>query len=152
MSAPSHKGASSRKGIKVKSLSLQEKVKVLARIDAGASLGAVCAEFDIKSNTFYDIKKNKEKIRGHAHTLDDTSTSNTPGKRIKLDKTVLLDASDDPKIGRIIRSESDVKDLQGDLDRLNEWVVRWQMEFNIDKCRVMIVGNLEGKILTTDTT
>ena len=48
--------------------------------------------------------------------------------------------ADDSKIGRIIRSESDVKDLQGDLDRLNEWVVRWQMEFDIDKCRVMNVG------------
>ena len=51
------------------------------------------------------------------------------------------------KIGKIIRSESDVKDLQGDLDKLNEWVVRWQMEFDIDKCRV-----LTGKILTTSTT
>ena len=30
------------------------------------------------------------------------------------------------KIGRIIRSQSDVKDLQRDLGRLNEWVVRWQ--------------------------
>ncbi|KAG0718734.1 putative caffeoyl-CoA O-methyltransferase 1 [Chionoecetes opilio] len=34
-------------------LSLQEKVKVLARMDAGASMGAICAEFDIKSSTFY---------------------------------------------------------------------------------------------------
>ena len=31
--------------------------------------------------------------------------------------------SNDSKIGRTIKSESDVKDLQGDLDRLNEWVV-----------------------------
>ena len=50
--------------------------------------------------------------------------------------------TDDSKISRIIiiRSESDVKDLQGDLDRLNEWVVRWQMNFNVDKCKVMNVG------------
>ncbi|KAG0728434.1 hypothetical protein GWK47_032467 [Chionoecetes opilio] len=34
-------------------LSLQEKVKVLARMDAGASMRAICAEFDIKSSTFY---------------------------------------------------------------------------------------------------
>ena len=59
---------------------------------------------------------------------------------------------DDSKIGRINRSQSDVKDLQGDLGRLIEWVVRWQMEFNHDKCKVMDVGNLEGKILTTGTT
>ena len=32
--------------------------------------------------------------------------------------------TDDSKIDRIIRSESDIKYLQGDLDRLNEWVVR----------------------------
>ena len=32
--------------------------------------------------------------------------------------------ADDSKIGRIIKSKSDVKDLQGDLDRLNEWVVK----------------------------
>ncbi|KAG0711888.1 hypothetical protein GWK47_019634 [Chionoecetes opilio] len=43
----------SRKGMKLKSLSLQEKVKVLARMDAGASMRAICAEFDIKSSTFY---------------------------------------------------------------------------------------------------
>ena len=30
--------------------------------------------------------------------------------------------------------------MQGDLDRLNEWVVKWQMDFNIDKCKVMNVG------------
>ncbi|KAG0717344.1 putative inorganic phosphate cotransporter [Chionoecetes opilio] len=52
MSAPSRKGVSSRKGMKLKSLSLQEKVKVLARMDAGASMRAICAEFDIKSSTF----------------------------------------------------------------------------------------------------
>ena len=39
-----------------------------------------------------------------------------------------------------------------DLDWLNKWVVRWQMEFNHDKCRVINVGNLEGKILTTGST
>ena len=61
--------------------------------------------------------------------------------------------TDDSKIGRNFRSQSDVNnDLQGDLDWLDEWVVRWQMECNIDKCRVMNVGNLEGEILTTGTT
>ncbi|KAG0730350.1 putative OPA3-like protein CG13603 [Chionoecetes opilio] len=53
MSAPSRKSVSSRKGMKLKSLSLQERVKVLARMDAGASMCAICAEFDIKSSTFY---------------------------------------------------------------------------------------------------
>ena len=48
--------------------------------------------------------------------------------------------TDDSMIGTIIGSESDVKDLQGDLDRLNECVIRWQLDFNHDKCRVMNVG------------
>ena len=59
-----------------------------------------------------------------------------------LDSGISSDISkfaDDFKIGRIIRSESDIKDLQGDLDRLNEWVVKWQMEFNINNCTVMNV-------------
>ncbi|KAG0711776.1 hypothetical protein GWK47_019925 [Chionoecetes opilio] len=41
MSAPSRKGVSSRKGMELKSLSLQEKVKVLARMDASASMRAI---------------------------------------------------------------------------------------------------------------
>ncbi|KAG0724432.1 BTB/POZ domain-containing protein 2 [Chionoecetes opilio] len=38
MSAPSRKSVSSRKGMKLKSLSLQEKVQVLARMDAVSEL------------------------------------------------------------------------------------------------------------------
>ena len=48
--------------------------------------------------------------------------------------------ADDSKIGRIIKSKSDVKELHGDLDWLNEWVVKWQMDFNIDKCKVINIG------------
>ena len=60
-----------------------------------------------------------------------------------LDSGISSDISkfaDDSKIDKIIRSESDVKDVQGYLDRLNKWVVRWQMEFNIDKCRIINAG------------
>ena len=60
-----------------------------------------------------------------------------------LDNGISSDISkvaDDSKIDRIIRLESDVKELQGDLDRLNEWMVKWQMDFNIDKCKVMNIG------------
>ena len=55
--------------------------------------------------------------------------------------------SDDSKIGRIIKAESDVKDLQEDLHRLNELVGKWQMDFNIDKCKVMNIGrkNLQNR-------
>ena len=33
-----------------------------------------------------------------------------------------------------------VNDLQRDLARLNEWMVRWQVDLNLDKCRVMNIG------------
>ena len=31
--------------------------------------------------------------------------------------------------------------MQEDLDRLVEWADKWQMEFNVSKCKVMHVTN-----------
>jgi len=31
--------------------------------------------------------------------------------------------------------------LQADLDKLALWAQKWQMEFNVNKCKVMHVGN-----------
>ena len=44
--------------------------------------------------------------------------------------------ADDTKIGRIIRSDSDAIALQADLDRMNEWTDRWQMQFIVNKFKV----------------
>uniref|UniRef100_A0A0P4WFS5 HTH psq-type domain-containing protein n=1 Tax=Scylla olivacea TaxID=85551 RepID=A0A0P4WFS5_SCYOL len=52
-----------RKGIKLKYLSLEDKLKVLERVDSGATMQMVCVEFGVKPSTFYDIKKNRDKIR-----------------------------------------------------------------------------------------
>ena len=60
-----------------------------------------------------------------------------------LDSGISSDVSkfaDDTKIGRLIRSDSDVIALQEDLDRLNEWSSKWQMQFNTSKCKVLRVG------------
>ena len=55
--------------------------------------------------------------------------------------------ADDTKIGRIIESPADSEALQRDLDQLSSWARCWQMEFNIDKCKVMKVGkNTNGEI------
>ncbi|KAG0715591.1 Nitric oxide-associated protein 1 [Chionoecetes opilio] len=51
--------------MKLKSLSLQEKVKVLARMDAGASMRTICAEFDIKSSTFYPFTAQSRQQQQH---------------------------------------------------------------------------------------
>jgi len=34
--------------------------------------------------------------------------------------------------------------LQADLDKLVLWAQKWQMEFNVNKCKVMNVGNSKG--------
>lgn len=47
---------------KYTTLNLEEKMKVLSRIEAGRSLKTVMDEFGISKSTFYDIKKNKKLI------------------------------------------------------------------------------------------
>ena len=60
-----------------------------------------------------------------------------------LDVGISSDVSkfvDDIKIGRVIRTEQDASDLQGDLERLYDWTRKWQMEFNFGNCSVMSAG------------
>ena len=57
----------------------------------------------------------------------------------------VLKFADDTKIFRTIKSESDVKILQQDLQKISEWSETWQMELNTDKCHVMTIGNKNGK-------
>ena len=48
--------------------------------------------------------------------------------------------ADDAKIMRQVRNPEDCQKLQQDLDKLNEWSVKWSMEFNANKCHVMEMG------------
>ena len=60
-----------------------------------------------------------------------------------LDSGISSDISkfaDDTKVGRLIRTETDAIALQEDLDKMMEWTNRWQMQFNINKCKVLSVG------------
>jgi len=64
--------------------------------------------------------------------------------------------ADDTKIFKEVRNSADCSQLQADLDKLVLWAQTWQMEFNVDKCKVTHVGNrdhgstyyMEGSELT----
>ena len=45
--------------------------------------------------------------------------------------------ADDCLIYRSISNITDSTELQKDLDRLHQWSVSWQMQFNVDKCHLM---------------
>lgn len=47
---------------KYKTLTLEHKMKVLSKIDAGYSVQDILNEFGISKSTFYDIKKDRKKF------------------------------------------------------------------------------------------
>ena len=49
--------------------------------------------------------------------------------------------ADDTKIYRQIDSEDDIKILQEDLIKLEEWSKKWLLKFNVDKCKTMHFGH-----------
>ena len=49
--------------------------------------------------------------------------------------------ADDTKIGINAADPDQVRDLQGDLQRIGDWSETWQMPFNVDKCSVLHVGS-----------
>ena len=67
--------------------------------------------------------------------------------------------ADDTKIFRLITDIIDRQDLQHDLNKVLEWSHKWQLPFNIDKCKVIHYSynnplynyTLNNKPLTTDT-
>ena len=54
--------------------------------------------------------------------------------------------ADDTKIGRTTNDIDDSQALQDDLNKLYDWSVKWQMEFNVDKCKVMRMGTVSHNI------
>ena len=53
--------------------------------------------------------------------------------------------ADDTKIGINANDESAVEQLQEDLNKIGEWSQKWQMPFNLDKCKVMHIGQRNSK-------
>lgn len=81
-----------KKGMKLKTLSLEDKLRVLDQVDACTSVQMVYAEFDLKTSTSCDIKKNRDRIQQHSLSLEDCSNkvkmTFKPAKLANLDKTV----------------------------------------------------------------
>ena len=57
--------------------------------------------------------------------------------------------ADDTKIGNRADNETNALKLQNDLDKVVSWANKWEMEFNLDKCKVMHVGvkNVKNKYM-----
>jgi hypothetical protein len=59
---------------------------------------------------------------------------------VTVNITIMNKFADDTKCGNVIRSPSDISDLQDCLDSLVDWAEKWGMSFNIRKCKVMHIG------------
>ena len=54
--------------------------------------------------------------------------------------------ADHAKIMRRVTDQEDCGVLQLDLDKINYWATKWQMEFNIKKCSLMEFGKSNKKV------
>ncbi|CAM4534756.1 unnamed protein product [Lepidochelys kempii] len=48
--------------------------------------------------------------------------------------------ADDTKLLKIVKTKADCEELQKDLTKLSDLATKWQMKFNVDKCKVMHIG------------
>ena len=49
--------------------------------------------------------------------------------------------ADHTKLCHRARNPDDITELQEDINKLEEWANRWQMNFNVDKCSVIHIGH-----------
>ncbi len=57
--------------------------------------------------------------------------------------------ADDTKVFRRVSCDEDQQQLQTDLDNLNDWASKWQMEFHPDKCKVLQIGRYNRNLSYT---
>ena len=57
----------------------------------------------------------------------------------------MLKFADDTKIFSCIKDSMDNSKMQKDLDTIIEWADKWQMKFNVNKCKVMHAGKANSK-------
>ena len=49
--------------------------------------------------------------------------------------------ADDAKIFRSVKTSDDIKLLQDDINKITAWSKKWQLPFNVDKCKSLHIGN-----------
>ena len=57
------------------------------------------------------------------------------------DLVLLNKFADDTKAASVIEHQSDVTEFQEHIDKLYNWSSVWNMEFNVDKCHILHLGN-----------
>ena len=48
--------------------------------------------------------------------------------------------ADDDKLMGVVKNTDDCQELQGEIDKIDEWSKRWKLDFNAKKCHVMELG------------
>ena len=61
-------------------------------------------------------------------------------RAVEVTNSILLKFADDTKVGRVVESEEQRRELQSTIDRLVEWSTEWQMLFNAGKCHILHLG------------
>ena len=53
--------------------------------------------------------------------------------------------ADDAKLIRVVKNTDDCRELQGDVNKIDEWSKRYKLDFNAKKCHVMELGKSKRK-------
>ena len=53
---------------------------------------------------------------------------------------ILKKFADDTKLAKVIANIADAQQMQENLNRISQWAEKWQMRFNVKKCKVMHFG------------
>ena len=85
-------------------------------------------------------------VTGVPLARDDMHSSRATGRLLSIHpveenlNSTVLKFADDTKAMKVIDNHHCHADLQNDIKGLEKWVKLWQMQFNVDKCKMMHFG------------
>ena len=102
-----------------------------------------------------DIEDELEEPEESITHIDEEIIEEHQAKEGSLKPTLISIFVDDTKAARTVRNIEDRKKMQGLINRLGDWSIKWDLRFNVDKCKVFHAGRtnprfeytLYGKIL-----